>query len=262
MSEINDDELRKIPDADIWELFTGRREPAYLVVNDLPQLNTPISQGEFEVIRDTVSNAPLHGSSDHLLYLMWFREYKFGMEPLHGDNLVAFFTSAYALTYEAHVSAGTVWHFFNSLVASGYIENKDVKLKSGWVKSYPVSIFGRKKAEKWFNDLVLKTELFDDAPYLPEKSLREAIALTPVEIIGANTANDTKTSEPYNAERDACILLLRQDGKSFEEVCKKINEEFPSENLEQNAAAEALKRYCKRNNIKYPRGKRGRKSQR
>jgi hypothetical protein len=186
MSDIND-ELWKIPDADIWELFTGRREPAYSVVNNLPQLNTPISRGEFEVIRDTVSNAPLHGNSDHLLYLVWFRECKFGMAPLHSDNLVAFFTSAYALTYEAHVSAETVWHFFNSLVDSGYIENKDVKLKSGWVKSYPVSIFGKKEAEKWFNDLVLKTEQFDDAPYLPENRQEDAIVQTPTLVAEAKS---------------------------------------------------------------------------
>ena len=66
-------------------------------------------------------------------------------------------------------------------------------------------------------------------------------------------------AEPANAKRDARILELRQDDKSFSETCDIINDEFEDELIDEKTAAIALKRYCERNQIEYPRGKRGRK---
>jgi len=65
--------------------------------------------------------------------------------------------------------------------------------------------------------------------------------------------------EPANAIRDACIYDLRMVGKSFAEVCEAINKDFPGEFLDEKAATEALRRYCERNHINYPYGKRRRK---
>ncbi|MDR0329050.1 MAG: hypothetical protein LBI05_12230, partial [Planctomycetaceae bacterium] len=62
--------------------------------------------------------------------------------------------------------------------------------------------------------------------------------------------------EPANAKRDARIFELRLEGKSFAEVCVAINEEFPEEFLDDGSAQAALRRYCDRNQINYPHGKR------
>ena len=65
--------------------------------------------------------------------------------------------------------------------------------------------------------------------------------------------------EPANAKRDARILELRQLDIPFKEVCNTINKEFKGEMLDEKSAYEALDRYCERNQIPYPYGKRGRK---
>jgi len=181
MSEIIDDELGRVPDADIWELFTGRREPAALLENGQFRLIHPITQGEFEVIRDTVSHSvSVFGNSDHLLRLMWIRESKFCELPLHDDNLLAFFASVFAIC-DYRVSAEEIWQFgIGELMNSGFVERKDTKLGKKRVQSYHLSIAGRKRAEKWFDKQIRKTGQFNNAPYLPEKRLDEAIAPLPV----------------------------------------------------------------------------------
>jgi hypothetical protein len=65
--------------------------------------------------------------------------------------------------------------------------------------------------------------------------------------------------EPANTKRDARILELRQMDIPFKEVCNTINKEFKGEMLDEKSAGEALRRYCDRNHIEYPHGKRGRK---
>jgi len=180
MSEINDDELGRVPDAEIWELFTGHKEPAAVLENGQFRLIHPITQGEFEVIRDTVSHSvSVFCNPEHLLHLMWIRESKFGKLPLHDDNLLTFFASVFTIC-DDEVSAEEIWQFgIGELMNFGFVERKDTKLGKKRAKSYHLSIAGRKRAEKWFDRQIRKTGQINDAPYLPEKRLQKAIALTP-----------------------------------------------------------------------------------
>ena len=50
-------------------------------------------------------------------------------------------------------------------------------------KSYHLSIAGRKRAEKWFDKQIRKTGQSNDAPYLPEKCLRETIVSQPSAVV-------------------------------------------------------------------------------
>ena len=78
-------------------------------------------------------------------------------------------------------------------------------------------------------------------------------------IAAGRSDNTPQTSEPANAKRDARILELRKEGKPFKDVCDIVNKEF-NDMLSEKDAEIALTRHCKRNNIEYPYGKRGRRS--
>jgi len=70
-----------------------------------------------------------------------------------------------------------------------------------------------------------------------------------------------KKSPHYaNEERDKLILEMRLAKKSFRVICDYINDKYPDEVLDEKAAVAALGRYCKRLNIPYPYGPRGRKA--
>ena len=76
----------------------------------------------------------------------------------------------------------------------------------------------------------------------------------------AEPANDYPPTEPANTLRDTCIYNTRVEKKPFSEICNTINKEFPESFLDEKCAEQALRRYCKRENLPYPYGKRGRKS--
>ena len=63
-----------------------------------------------------------------------------------------------------------------------------------------------------------------------------------------------------NEKRDAYIYEQRKKNVPFGEICDYINKNHPEEFLDPTAAIAALKRYCARLSIKYPHGKRGRKT--
>lgn len=75
-------------------------------------------------------------------------------------------------------------------------------------------------------------------------------------IAAGRSDNTPQASEPMNAKRDARILELRKEEKPFKDVCDIVNEEF-NEMLDEKGATIALARYCKRNNLEYPYGRRG-----
>ena len=245
MPEIIDD---AIPDADLWELFTGCRKTSCLVAKDQLKLNITISQGEFEIVRDTVFNAPIHGHPDHLLRLMWIRASKFGMPPLHDGNLLAFFVNAFALAAESYVRDEGVRRHFSSLLKSGYVVARDVQLKSGWAKSYPLSISGRKTVEKWFANLIIKSGTLHEAPYCPVPitedimcNCRETQELTavmkkpklkPLLVDAPTEATQARTKTTINTRS-----TQRENYDSLPNESKKA--------MKQNAALEA----CKKENV-------------
>jgi len=99
----------------------------------------------------------------------------------------------------------------------------------------------------------------------PEEIKPEALSLIQKlgQLFGKQKTNsDTKRGADYtfpNDKRDARILELRQEGKSFREVADVINREFPKELVDEISARLALKRYCARSKNQYPYGPRGRK---
>jgi hypothetical protein len=78
---------------------------------------------------------------------------------------------------------------------------------------------------------------------------------------GRGKKHTVKKSPHYaNEERDKLILELRLAKKSFRYVCDYINPRYTDGILDEKAAVAALGRYCKRLNIPYPYGPRGRKA--
>lgn len=78
---------------------------------------------------------------------------------------------------------------------------------------------------------------------------------------GREKKHTVKKSPHYaNEERDKLILELRLAKKSFRYICDYINRRYTDGILDEKAAAAALRRYCKRLNIPYPYGPRGRKT--
>jgi hypothetical protein len=76
-----------------------------------------------------------------------------------------------------------------------------------------------------------------------------------------DTSKDKKNthSKPACEKRDARIYELKQEGKSWADICDTIAREF-NDPMDEGAATQALKRYCERHLLDQPKGKRGRKS--
>jgi len=71
---------------------------------------------------------------------------------------------------------------------------------------------------------------------------------------------EIKNSQFPNDKRDQFIYAQRKQGIPFAQICNAINKRNPDECVDEKTAGEALRRYCKRLNIPFPYGKRGRKS--
>ena len=91
--------MPEITNEELWELFTGRSEPSDCFKNGRwLHLTLEDKQGIIEVIKKAVTIIPNKKRRDtYLLRLMWIRESIFEMPPLHKDQLLAFFVSAFTL---------------------------------------------------------------------------------------------------------------------------------------------------------------------
>jgi hypothetical protein len=99
-------------------------------------------------------------------------------------------------------------------------------------------------------------------PFTPTvESVESAVADSPQGVAGKPKKKTPRREHFQNQERDELIFKMRLEGKPFKEICDYVNEKF-DEMLGENAAAEALRRYCKSMDIPYPYGKRGRKQNR
>lgn len=178
MSGIIDDELYEISNDDLWELFTGRRQQPYSFREGSLGKHTLVTQRDTDAIRNAVANArPSSRGNRDLLLLMWIREMKFGKAPLHDDNLCVFFKDAFNLT-ETSVSEEGIRYKIEELLNSGDIERKDERLGNRWGNAYHLSMSAKRQAKKRFNELILKTETYEEDTELTEEEPQETIEQT------------------------------------------------------------------------------------
>ena len=86
-------ELWEISEVDLWELFTGLPKRPDYFKNGLTGQITLVTQREVKAIRSAVASAPAATLryGDYILLLMWIREARFALPPLHKGSLLAFF---------------------------------------------------------------------------------------------------------------------------------------------------------------------------
>ena len=268
--------MTEIAIVDLFKLFAGEQnidkvqlvgENIYFFVGrfdvDSGQVKThphSITQNQLNDIKDvfTVGLRTLP-ASEYLLLILWIREDIFKTDSLLESDRIDFVQKAFDLN-DIKIKPETVkWEFQRLLgrgdISEGFTE-VEVDISNGFtgaeqIKDYFLSTKGKRIAEKIFEEM--------------KKLLNAHVEPSP-KSSGADNAYNHRNSrsqqqaEPANAKRDARILELRQAGTSFKKVCEIVNKEFEGEFLDEKGAGEALRRYCERNNIQYPYGKRGRKS--
>jgi len=264
--------------ADLFKLFAGEQniadmrwlgEEIYFFVGRLD-----IGSGQVETYPCSITQSDLKDvvdiftgslrtlpTTEYLLLILWIREDKFKIDSLLEIDQLDFVQNAFALN-GINIKPETVAWEFKELLRKEYISwgitEVEGYIGDGFtevdqIKDYFLSPEGKRVAEEKFEAM---------------KKLANTPIESPPTASGADSADTQGNSmskqrpEPFNAKRDARILELRQgdDPMEFADICDKINREFPNQPLDVKAAIEALKRYCKRNNIPFPHGKRGRKS--
>lgn len=169
--------MSEIALVELWELFTGRRERHDFFdrsgydSDSRIDLHYPIQWNEINDIAVIVANPPQNQPfTDYLLRILWIREFKFGMHALKMGDTLTFVTNAFILTgIEIHSTLAQ--YELNILLEEGYIQGIDedhwhpgMPSGSGWTTVYPLTLKGKKVAEKRMHTV---TAAVDTAPVSP-----------------------------------------------------------------------------------------------
>ena len=164
--------MSKIVNTEVWELFTGkqvaiseredfnRSDHDSNTTVDLRSSNR-ITWGEFKTFKDFVANVPKSSPyTDYLLQLLWIREFRFGMSSLEQGDLLLFVQNAFVLN-DIEINVDTAYMEITILMEKGYIQGRDgdhwhpsMASGSGWTTVYPLTLKGKKCAEKRMNPTV------------------------------------------------------------------------------------------------------------
>ena len=172
--------MAQITNGELWELFAGYDkdfDDPYRCFrnNDEDPIDNrhKVTWNDLDGIRNIVANAPQNLSlcSDcnldellryhrdctrYLLCLQWIRESNslFGMLPLQKDDLLDFFKTAFILS-NVEIINQDLHTAFDDLLKDRYVLPKDedrwqpgMESGSGWVTIYPITLTGKKIAER------------------------------------------------------------------------------------------------------------------
>ena len=180
--------MSKITDEELWELFTGDAELPRCFRDNWSGTVCPSKWGEVEDIRRTVADVPRrqdydfpnqkkkyrYDCRDYLLRLLWIREVLFGMGNLEEDGLRILFKNAFILS-GIEATDQEFQDAFDSLAFAEYVQSKDedwwrpgMRSGSGWTTVYPLTLIGKKTAEKMVKNPKVKPQ---ESPAVPIESV-------------------------------------------------------------------------------------------